>query len=200
MSYRDAILEAALTLFAERGFAATTTAEVAEATGAAEGTIFHHFKSKDGLLLAVLEKVRDDVAGVVGDVAAGAASAAGIDLLASVIGVFFLLAETKPRELKLVLRGHTYEVASERPAARALLEQTYESFAGALTEAIALGVEDGTIRPVRPENEAMLVLAMLTGVVRFRLFGLWTSTRSYRDARDLCCRALAAEGAERGDL
>jgi AcrR family transcriptional regulator len=43
------ILRAALELFAERGFAATTTAEIARAAGVAEKTIFANFQSKEAL-------------------------------------------------------------------------------------------------------------------------------------------------------
>jgi len=50
---RARLLDAARRLFAERGYAATTTAELARAAGMAEGTVFHHFGSKEALLAAV---------------------------------------------------------------------------------------------------------------------------------------------------
>ena len=46
---RERILAAALELFAERGFASTTTAEIARAAKVAEKTLFAHFKSKEAL-------------------------------------------------------------------------------------------------------------------------------------------------------
>ncbi|MFD1412371.1 TetR/AcrR family transcriptional regulator [Oceanobacillus jeddahense] len=49
-----AILEAATDLFAEKGYAGTSTSEIANKAEVAEGTIFKHFKSKKGLLLAVV--------------------------------------------------------------------------------------------------------------------------------------------------
>jgi len=52
---RELILEAALELFAQKGFDGTSTKEIAEAAGVAEGLIFHHFKNKPGLLGAVFE-------------------------------------------------------------------------------------------------------------------------------------------------
>lgn len=48
------ILAAALELFAERGFAATTTAAIAKQAGVAEKTIFAHFATKDRLFDATL--------------------------------------------------------------------------------------------------------------------------------------------------
>ena len=50
---REQIISAALELFAERGFAATSTRRVAEAAGVSEGLIFHHFPNKQALLVAV---------------------------------------------------------------------------------------------------------------------------------------------------
>ena len=55
MTRREQILEAALDLFATKGFDGTSTKEIAEAAGVAEGLIFHHFNSKLALLGAVFE-------------------------------------------------------------------------------------------------------------------------------------------------
>jgi AcrR family transcriptional regulator len=50
-----ALLEAATSVFAERGFEAATTREIAERAGCAEGLIHRYFAGKRGLLLAILE-------------------------------------------------------------------------------------------------------------------------------------------------
>lgn len=47
------ILEAAIEIFAEKGYAATSTSEIAKKAGVAEGTIFRHYKTKNDLLLAI---------------------------------------------------------------------------------------------------------------------------------------------------
>lgn len=47
------ILEGALKIFEEKGFAAATTKEIAQASGVAEGTIYKYYKSKDELLKAI---------------------------------------------------------------------------------------------------------------------------------------------------
>lgn len=48
------ILKAALTVFTEKGYSASTTSEIARMAGVAEGTIFRHFKTKKEILLATL--------------------------------------------------------------------------------------------------------------------------------------------------
>jgi AcrR family transcriptional regulator len=52
-SRRDRIVEAALELFATRGFEGTSTKAIALAAGVAEGLIFHHFETKEALLTEV---------------------------------------------------------------------------------------------------------------------------------------------------
>ncbi|WP_286884554.1 TetR/AcrR family transcriptional regulator [Aneurinibacillus sp. UBA3580] len=48
------IMEAAIALFAEKGFHASSTSEIARRAGVAEGTIFKHFKTKKDLLYALI--------------------------------------------------------------------------------------------------------------------------------------------------
>ncbi|MBP2297650.1 TetR/AcrR family transcriptional regulator [Azospirillum picis] len=50
---RRAILDAALPLFARKGFAATTTKEIAQAAGVSEALIFKHFPTKASLYEAI---------------------------------------------------------------------------------------------------------------------------------------------------
>jgi AcrR family transcriptional regulator len=52
---RGQILETALGLFAERGFDATSTRQIAQEVGVAEGLIFHYFPTKASLLTAILQ-------------------------------------------------------------------------------------------------------------------------------------------------
>lgn len=49
------ILQAAIEMFAEKGYAATSTSEIAKRAGVAEGTIFRHYKTKKDLLLAIVK-------------------------------------------------------------------------------------------------------------------------------------------------
>ncbi|NMD72347.1 TetR/AcrR family transcriptional regulator [Bacillus sp. DNRA2] len=48
------ILLAAIDSFSEKGYAATSTSEIAKKAGVAEGTIFRHYKTKKDLLMAIV--------------------------------------------------------------------------------------------------------------------------------------------------
>lgn len=52
---RDLILRAAARLFRKRGYDRTTVRELADAVGLQSGSLFHHFKTKDEILVAVME-------------------------------------------------------------------------------------------------------------------------------------------------
>ncbi|CAM3187600.1 TetR/AcrR family transcriptional regulator [Lactiplantibacillus plajomi] len=55
------ILAAALNLFAARGYAEVSTREIAECANVAEGTIFHNFVNKAGILDAIMQPIVKDV-------------------------------------------------------------------------------------------------------------------------------------------
>lgn len=58
MTTRDRILEAADQLFYERGFARTSFADIAGAVKISRGNFYHHFKTKDEILDAVIARRR----------------------------------------------------------------------------------------------------------------------------------------------
>jgi AcrR family transcriptional regulator len=58
---RARLLSAARTLFARRGFAATTTAEIATRAGVGAGTLFLYFASKEDLLVDLFRAEMDRV-------------------------------------------------------------------------------------------------------------------------------------------
>src|SRR2546422_9003162 len=67
---RARILDAAIRVFAERGFHSATVAEIARAAGVADGTIYLYFKGKDDLLLRLFD---EKMTGLVAEVKAALA-------------------------------------------------------------------------------------------------------------------------------
>jgi AcrR family transcriptional regulator len=65
---QEKILSTALKLFAEEGFAATSTNKVAKMAGVSEGLIFRHFKNKDGLLQAILMQAEESAKILMSDI------------------------------------------------------------------------------------------------------------------------------------
>jgi AcrR family transcriptional regulator len=61
MDKREDILEAALELFAERGFYGTPVPLIAERAGVGAGTIYRYFESKEGLVNALYQKWKQEM-------------------------------------------------------------------------------------------------------------------------------------------
>ena len=57
---RDAILRAAIDVFAERGYFNAQVADVARAAGVAAGTVYLYFRSKDDLLVSIFERTMSE--------------------------------------------------------------------------------------------------------------------------------------------
>ena len=59
---RNAILDAATRLFAERGLTAAPTSEISRLAGIAEGTLFTYFQTKDDLINALYREIKLELA------------------------------------------------------------------------------------------------------------------------------------------
>jgi len=69
---RGRLLAAAARLFREKGYAGTTVRDIAGALGILSGSLFHHFRSKEDILFAVMESV---IAAMLDDLKAALAAA-----------------------------------------------------------------------------------------------------------------------------
>ncbi|ODT76821.1 MAG: TetR family transcriptional regulator [Pelagibacterium sp. SCN 64-44] len=69
---RQALLQAARSLFAAKGYAATGTPEIVAAAGVTRGALYHHFADKLALFAAVVEEEHAAVAAAIEAVADGA--------------------------------------------------------------------------------------------------------------------------------
>ena len=58
---RRRIIDAAVEVFAAKGFFGARVSEIAEAAGVADGTIYLYFKSKDDILISLFEEKMQDI-------------------------------------------------------------------------------------------------------------------------------------------
>ncbi len=68
---RSLITEAAVEVFAEKGFHQARVSDVARRAGVADGTIYLYFKNKEDLLLSIFEEKMDELLGSLGDMLEG---------------------------------------------------------------------------------------------------------------------------------
>lgn len=65
---KEKLLEAAVDLFAARGFSGTSIRDIANAMGMSIFNIYHYFGSKDGLLLEIFKKSSEKLLGILEEV------------------------------------------------------------------------------------------------------------------------------------
>lgn len=66
---KNEILDAAAGLFIEKGFDNTSTNDILTAVGIAKGTLYHHFKSKEDIMDALIERQTDTLLSAAREVA-----------------------------------------------------------------------------------------------------------------------------------
>ena len=155
---REAILAAALSLFAERTFDGTAVPLIAERAGVAAGTIYRYFDGKEALVNALYRRCKGELR----DVLAGAIAAG----------------RTHEERFRLMWRGQ-WMFAVEHPHALAFLE-THHHEAYLDPESRALGAEieaaatayvraaqkDGAMRAGSPGILIALVFGAFVGIVK----------------------------------
>lgn len=99
---RTALLDAAQTLFVERGYAATSTPEICAAAGVTRGALYHHFADKRDLFVAVLEREASAVREAIDNAAAPAATSARQALRAGADAYLAAMAERGRTRLLLI--------------------------------------------------------------------------------------------------
>ena len=172
-SRRTELLRAAARLFVEKGFAATTTRDIAEAVGMRSGSPFYHFRSKQELLKAAMIEGLD----------------AGRERLAAAIDG---IADPEAR-LRVLVRTHLGTLLEGDCRSPLLVSETRALDARARSEiAEAFDRYQVPWQQTLDELAAAGRLASAAPPVRLLLFGMlnWSS-HWYRADGDLSVAALA---------
>lgn len=153
---RRQILDAAVRIFAEEGFFAARTRDIAAAAGVAEGTIYLYFDGKDDLLLSAFREKVDEFSSSLTALLGEEASFS--ERLTRLIRMQFEGIEVQP-ELATVLLMETRQSSKfYGEPVRAVLR----SYARMIDDLLALGVAEGALRPDLdiPLSRRVLVGAM----------------------------------------
>ena len=153
---RDAILRAAIDVFADRGFFSAQVADIARAAGVAAGTVYLYFKGKDDLLISIFERSMRE------GLATGRAAAANLQ---------------DPRErLRRLARAHLARLGHDRNLAIVFQVELRQStkfmerlsatllrdYLGLIREAVADGQREGLFRA---DVKATAMAKMLFGAL-----------------------------------
>jgi AcrR family transcriptional regulator len=181
MSKKQALLEAATFLFATKGFKDTCMAELSKMTGTAGGTVFYHFKTKEDLYLAVLENVKKTLIEDFDTYFKEKEFPSGLEMMEGVIGFYLYQAGINEYRFRLLHRHYPYELAQVNAVCRQLLEEIYNCLVDVFEKAIVIGKQDGSISNAANRKTALIVFAMVDGVVRLNTYNLYHAATLYNE-------------------
>ncbi len=188
---RAAILSVAARLFAEKGYGNATTAEIAHEAGVAEGTLYHHFDSKDGIFLTIFDEIADGY--LEGARRISREGATGADALVAIIRFHFEYVGRNATRFLLILRDFPNRLADPKGAAgpRAMFGAGLTAL---LSEIVARGQGDGSLcADVPPRDTAETIRGLLYGTTRHKMLGIIDGSlpRLATLAEQFCLRALS---------
>jgi TetR/AcrR family fatty acid metabolism transcriptional regulator len=162
---RNQILDAAATVFAEKGFHPATTKEIAKAAGVSEGTIYNYFANKADLLigmitrLAELEHLDEElVQALQGDARS------------------FLIAIFRDRMTRIqqnheMIRAVLPEILINSELQERFYQQFVLPIARLLEQYVQARVDRRDIRPVNVPLTVRAIQSMFVGTLVLRIFG-----------------------------
>ena len=168
MSRKDDILECATRLFAEKGFAETSTMEIAEQAGVAQGTLFYHFKNKEGIICEIFSRVGQTFLERM--TAAVMARTFGIEKIEAILRFNASFSRTHSRQLLIFFRVFPDQLACGDSPLHALVTQIRQQVIDLIRDCLATGMEDGTIVRTDPEQAAYLLDTLMFGMTHVQLF------------------------------
>ncbi|AGB03807.1 TetR/AcrR family transcriptional regulator [Methanoregula formicica] len=158
---QEAILETALRLFTERGFAGTPTSLISKEAGVATGTLFFYFKTKEELIDTLYRRVKSEAAQAMGR---------GLDAEKTAKDKFCRLGKNaagwgirNPAKLKFM------EQFAHSPFVSTSAHEEGMSHFLFLEELVRQGIRDGEIRNVEPSGLFCLMASALSGMIAHAL-------------------------------
>ena len=197
MTRKEQILKAATVLFANKGYAETTTLELSETIGVASGTIFYHFGSKEGLFLAILDDIHQTIELEFDLYFQELKFPSGLKMLEEVIAFYLYLASKHESQFMLLQQPHTSKLALENAECRAHLEAIYNRLVEIFEKTIAAGQKDASIEELPVRKTALIAFSMVDGFVRLKNNNIYDAGALFNELVKLCQRMLESRTTER---
>lgn len=156
-----ALIGAAVHLIADRGYQRTTLAAIGDAAGYSRGLVTERFGSKEGLLLAVLDRLLDSWA--LRNHLPRDEGRTGIEALRATIDAYLNVAETSPDSLR-AYHALLREADGPVPAVRQRITEVNRREREGIERWLRAGQANGTVRSdVDPRAVATTFLATIRG-------------------------------------
>jgi AcrR family transcriptional regulator len=160
---RKQILEAALTIFSQKGFHATNVSDVAAQAGVSQGTIYWYFESKEELFTAALLSFFEDF---------GEEMVAALDACVSASEKLRVLGKTMEdfaegaAGLLMLFLGYWASTPNREEVGRFWVDLLVE-FKDTLAGIIEEGVRNGEFKPVDADSVVWALMAAYDGLAAY---------------------------------
>jgi len=188
---RAQLFAAAFAVCAEKGYHATTVDEIAQRAGLSKGALYHHFKTKQDLFVALLEESMDDVTDQIDHAQPdGSASDALRGVLLSTLRAFGPAVRQGLAEF--------YLLGMREPAFAAGFRRHYDGMIAAGARQVRRGIERGEFRAdLDPERASQLFFIGADGLL-FMYLVLGENDRADQAIVDFVDTVLDGFAARRG--
>lgn len=156
---RDRILQAALSVFAEKGYHRGAVDDIVRASGTSKGAVYHHFPNKEALFLALVDDFSARLAGAIATAIEGAHGAIGKVEAALRAG---LLTFARHRELARILLLESVSLGVAYEAKRA---EVHARFGALIQGYLDQAVAEGSIPPLDTRVATLVWLGAVNEVV-----------------------------------
>ena len=183
---RRIMLQAAQSVFAEKGYEQATLGEIAERAEFGKGTLYNYFEDgKEGLLFATFAEVYDDLDEMICSTFEGAETAdysfrAAFHEL--VVRSFAYYEEREDLFLILIREAHQLCFSNDVEKA-AYFQEQQQRMIDALTPAVETAVDEGRIAPLPPQSVAHMLLEVVHDLIVRRCL---TEHSEATDAMTVC--------------
>jgi TetR/AcrR family transcriptional regulator len=166
------IINAAEDVFTKKGFDEARMDDIAEQTGLSKGTLYNYFKSKDDLIIAILDRIFQREFKVF----------ESIDLAnMSATDAIWNFAETTSKDVKMMMRllPITYEfmgLAFRNKLVQKAFKTYFNHYMDILIPIIQHGINSGEFRPADAKEVALAMGAIMEGTLL-----LWVYDKSLVD-------------------
>ena len=158
---KEQILDAAMTVFAQKGFHQARMDDIVEQSGLSKGTIYWYFKSKHEIISTIMGKIFEAEFKSLQELLEEDSSAV------SKINKFINMAQYDVENM-LLQTPLTYEFissASREPEIRLTLQKYLRNYIELMNAIIQQGVDSGEFRPVEAEDAAIALGAIFEGII-----------------------------------
>jgi len=143
IAVRERLLAAALQLFTARGYAATTVREIVEAAGVTKPSLYYYFNSKEGIYLALMQRVGEIFEATLGEILSGRGTARE-RILRFCSGMFMV----SRAHLDLVRLIYAMFFGPPQGAPQYDFDQLFTRMLATIGDAVTTGIAAGEFRPL----------------------------------------------------